>query len=904
MFRCPRCSTEAPDASRFCPSCGSTMAPPSSAPTRTHLDSESPAHPSLDQARFTPGDVLANRYRITNLLGRGGMGEVYRADDLKLGQPVALKFLPAELEQDQKRLDRFLNEVRVARQVAHPNVCRMYDVAETGKQHFLSMEYVDGEDLASLLRRIGRLPEDKATQLARQVCAGLAAAHQQGILHRDLKPANIMIDGRGRARITDFGLAGLAESFESVEITAGTPAYMSPEQLEGREVTQRSDVYALGLVLYELFTGKPAFTSDSLTQIRQTRQQSTPTDPTSLVKGLDPAIEHIVLKCLDPDPAKRPADALAVSAALPGGDPLAAALAAGETPSPEMVAAAGDVGALKPVIAGTLLAATLLGLFAIIATHDSVFLPAQLDLPQPPEALNFKSREIIEDAGYPDTPVDRAHGFVLDEDRLQYARDNEGASGNWDPLIEQHPGPVRFWYRESPRYMSPTNFQGMAVSEMDPVPIIAGMTSLRLDPQGRLLRFVAIPAPPADPDSPNFNPSITELPPTDPDWTSLFEHAGLAPASMTATEPRWIPPVFCDTLAAWTGSFPDQPGTPVRIEAGAYRNKPVYFELVMPWTQAQQTAPEPVPLLVNIISFGFLLFLLAGAVLLARNNVRLGRGDRRGAFRLGLFMFVLSAIISIFGAHHTPTFAEAGLFFKIIAWGLMTSGMVWLAYLAIEPYARRLWPDILISWSRLLGGRLRDPLIGRDLLIGGVAGVVGVLIRRSNHLLPSMLGRAQPEPISGPMGGFTEGSVTTLNGVPDALAVLAHSHQLTLANTLAGIVLLVLLRLILRKAWIAIAGAFVFVVLMSLTVKSDPVIGIPVAVIGAGIYVGVLVRFGVLASSMVFMTSILDTLALPTLDFSNWYAGRSMLFVLLTAAIFGYAFYISLGGKPVLAQPD
>ena len=177
--------------------------------------------------------MLAGRYRIVALLGRGGMGEVYRAEDLKLGQSVALKFLPEDLARNADRLARFHHEVRVARQVSHPNVCRVYDISEAEGQHFLSMEYVDGEDLASLLRRIGRLPSDKATQLARQLCAGLAAAHDCGVLHRDLKPANVLIDGRGRVRIADFGLAGLIDERHDRNVFAGTPAYMAPEQLAG-----------------------------------------------------------------------------------------------------------------------------------------------------------------------------------------------------------------------------------------------------------------------------------------------------------------------------------------------------------------------------------------------------------------------------------------------------------------------------------------------------------------------------------------------------------------------------------------------------------------------------------------------------------------------------------------------
>src|SRR5512143_1799236 len=192
----------------------------------------------IDHGRFPPGTLLGGRYRTVGRLGRGGMGEVYRADDLKLGQPVALKFLPPDVDRDPARLTQLHTEVRMARQVSHPNVCRVYDIDEVEGHTFLSMEYVDGEDLASLLRRIGRFPQDRALEVARQICAGLAAAHDRGVVHRDLKPANVMLDATGRVRITDFGLAGI--SGESIR--AGTPAYMAPEQLAGGEVTARSDI--------------------------------------------------------------------------------------------------------------------------------------------------------------------------------------------------------------------------------------------------------------------------------------------------------------------------------------------------------------------------------------------------------------------------------------------------------------------------------------------------------------------------------------------------------------------------------------------------------------------------------------------------------------------------------------
>jgi serine/threonine-protein kinase len=268
------------------------------------------------------------------------MGEVYRATDLTLAQPVALKFLP-EAGVTERVLERFHAEVRIARQISHPNVCRVYDIGEVDGQPFISMEYVDGEDLADLLHRIGRLPADKALETARKICAGLAAAHDKGVIHRDLKPQNIMLNKRGEPVIMDFGLAAVADQLTGAEARNGTPAYMSPEQLRGDEVTARSDVYALGLVLYEIFSGKRAYEANTIGDMLKLQEGLQMTSITTLASDVDPQVEKVIKRCLNPDPAQRPATPLAVAAALPGGDPLAAALAAGETPSPELVAASG-----------------------------------------------------------------------------------------------------------------------------------------------------------------------------------------------------------------------------------------------------------------------------------------------------------------------------------------------------------------------------------------------------------------------------------------------------------------------------------------------------------------------------------------------------------------------------------
>src|SRR5499427_5544875 len=254
---------------------------------------------------WAPGAIIAGRYRLVSLLGRGGMGEVYRADDLTLDQPVALKFLPQGVAADDARLTQFHNELRVARQVSHKNVCRLYDLGESGGRRFLTMEYVDGEDLSASLRRFGRMPPDKAVQIARQLCAGVAAAHEKEVIHRDLKPANVMLDGNGDVRITDFGIATAAADV-GAEI-AGTPQYMAPELLTGKPASVKSDIYALGLILFEIFTGKRARDAKTIGELKALDETGTVTTPSSIVRDLDPAVERVILRCLEKDPERRPA---------------------------------------------------------------------------------------------------------------------------------------------------------------------------------------------------------------------------------------------------------------------------------------------------------------------------------------------------------------------------------------------------------------------------------------------------------------------------------------------------------------------------------------------------------------------------------------------------------------------
>jgi serine/threonine protein kinase len=375
----------------------------------TRAAATEPAGPALASDRFAPGTIVAGRYRLVALLGRGGMGEVYRADDLTLDHPVALKFLAESVAAGDARLSQFHNELRIARQVSHKNVCRLYDLGEADGRRFLTMEYVAGEDLASLVRRIGRIPQDKAVEIARQLCAGVAAAHERGVLHRDLKPANVMLDAEGNVRITDFGIASAAA--DQPRDLAGTPQYMAPEQFEGRTASVQSDIYALGLILFEVFTGRRAIDSQTLADLKDFHKSGTITTPSTIVRDLDPAVERVILRCLDRNPDRRPVSALAVAAALPGADPLAAALAAGETPSPEILASAGEAEAIGVVPGVALVLVGIIGLlaFAVFSARSSLAGRTPLDLP--PTVLVDRAEQIISSLGYPGPSGDQAYSF-------------------------------------------------------------------------------------------------------------------------------------------------------------------------------------------------------------------------------------------------------------------------------------------------------------------------------------------------------------------------------------------------------------------------------------------------------------------------------------------------------------
>ncbi len=883
-MNCPSCNSQLPERSRFCPSCGTELDQPKAPvtePFEQGASSASSSH-SAEHGRFLPGTVLARRYRIVGLLGRGGMGEVYRADDLKLGQPVALKFLPERLASDSERLGYFHNEVRLARQVSHPNVCRVYDIGEVDGQHYLSMEYVDGEDLATLIRRIGRLPPDKGIDIARQLCAGLAAAHDRGVLHRDLKPANVMLDGRGRVRITDFGLARLTDDKGDAGVQAGTPAYMAPEQLAGRGVTQQSDLYSLGLVLFEVFTGKPAFEPGPAGEAARLREDSSPATPSSITADIDPAVERAILRCLERDPRQRPPSAMAVAAALPGGDPLAAALAAGETPSPEMVAAAGESGALRPGIAVAWLVLLLIMLFvaALVAKRGTALggIPREL---REPEVLEDAARNIVVDLGYEKPkPGYSACGFDYDEDYLQHLREHDGPS-RWDDAS------VYFWYRLSPEILTPVDLSYRAepfrVSFDDPPPLVGGMVGIRLDPQGNLLHLRAVPR----------QGEEVSGEPIEFDWSTLFEHAGLDFARFEPAAPSSLPPSYADQERAWEGLHAES-AMRIRVEAASYRGRPVLFQLVWPdWTKPERAVRARSGRLPPLIVVLMLVLLVAGAVL-GRRNLRLGRADRKGALRIALYLASVDMLVWLFGTSHVPDFAaELELLHSAIVVAY-SAVLPWLLYLALEPYVRRLWPESLISWGRLLAGRFHDPAVGRDLLIGAAFGACLPVLSALVYVVTEWLGA--------PKQLHPQVWLDSLLGGRHLAAVFFQVHWMAVFIGLFTLLILLLLRFLLRNQWLA--GALL--VLLWTTIIAMPsgsyVVAIQVA-FNQAVIVFVLIRFGLLAEvAAVFSFCLLYFLPI-TSDFGAWYWQNSLFCLAVVAAVGAYGFYTSLGGRTSPSRP-
>src|SRR5262245_29170114 len=404
------------------------------------IGTEEPASPPRPA-----GTMIAGRYRLVSPLGRGGMGVVYRAEDIELTQTVALKFLGPKLKEDPKAVELLRREVRIARQITHPNVVRIFDIGTSDSETFISMEFVAGEDLQSLVRRVGPLPGNKVLQIARQLAAGLAAAHDAGILHRDLKPANVMIDGAGNVRILDFGIAAPLDDEQALRRLSGTPGFLAPELLAGQKPSQRSDLFSWGMVVYYAAAGKMPTAED----LSGTAEQS----DHPWLPGVSYDLAACLQACLQSDPARRPESARSLLVTL--GDPLDDALQAGHIPSPELVAAASSWNPSALVI-DALLGAAFVLLFLILLLADRTLFLTRCGLVKSPTALQEIAQQILVELGHAAPKVPVLTGVALDTDSLQYVRAHPEMAAAWQKITSGELPAVWFWYRQGdPRLPRP-----------------------------------------------------------------------------------------------------------------------------------------------------------------------------------------------------------------------------------------------------------------------------------------------------------------------------------------------------------------------------------------------------------------------------------------------------------------
>jgi serine/threonine-protein kinase len=849
-----------------------------------------PSDPSAVHGRFLPGASIGERYRIVGLLGRGGMGEVYRADDLELGQSVALKFLPEKLAADPVALDRLRGEVRTARQIAHPNICRVYDIAQADGHVFLSMEYVDGDDLSHVLRRLGPPGKDKAVEIARQLCLGLAAAHENKVLHRDLKPANVMLDGRGRVRITDFGLAGLVDELEADPQRAGTPAYMAPEQLESGTVSVRSDIYSLGLLLYELFTGKRAFEGMTLEELTQSRSSESIPAMRSHNESVEPAIERVILRCLEPAPADRPQSVYAVLAALPGGDPLAAALAAGETPSPDMVASARERGGLSPRWAVSLFAAVLLSLGL-----NAVLWPKWTIAPDKgPDELGVLAREMVHDLGH-ELPRAEASDLIRNQRYLLHLWQESGGR-TWGNDRPAWPPPYFYWHRASPVSLKPSTIHFPVTRLAEPLATPPGSVAIVLGSGGRLVELEVVPQP--------FE-SGSEAHSDTVDWSLVLEQAGLDAAELEPTAPARAVPAFCDEVVAFRVERTEENGGDYVFQAGAHRGRVVHATTVWDWDEDGLLEGGRKRHLLFASAGGLFDWLFVAitvfSALLAWYNVRRGRGDRRGAIAYGSVVFVAYFLFGAANARIAES--DIGTFFVWVVYSnplghaAMHAIQTTLAYLAIEPYIRRVWPRALIGWARLARGRWRDPAVARETLIGITALLLAAtLFELAQSVARMLMGRPvialYPAPkLLGDSAGMA--------------AEIPHGVALAMFWMMVLYFVLLVIRLLLRRdrATIVFVVALSALVLALVATRGQGGFGFEIAVflIGAAVLATtitvVMMRIGLIAAIVCWFVMLLLVDTPLTLEMSEFYAPQSVLGMLLILAIATYGAWYSTAGQ-------
>jgi serine/threonine-protein kinase len=801
------------------------------------------------------------------------MGEVYRAEDLHLHRTVALKFLIGSRADDPVWLARFYNEARLSLAVTNRYVCRVYDIGQADDEAFICMEYVDGENLASLLKRIGRLTADKVVDIARQLCHGLAAAHTMGVLHRDLKPANIMLDGRGQVRITDFGIAALATPGSGTTSLAGTPGYMAPEVWSGEAATVRSDLYALGLILYEMLTGRKASPAISLDE---EGEETHIVPPSQIIENVDPGLERAVLKCLAESPDDRPRSVYELLAMLPGGDPLAAALAAGETPSPELLAAVSAGPRFRSTTAKICLGASIVGLVVAVALAGGTTLFAQARLAKPPEVLDEIARRIVAMLGGSPGMQDATGCFFINPRLLD-------SPGEFSISPDTH-------LRETTSSSPSVFYEYRLWSNRDE----RNEVTVRLDPSGRLLTYIAVP----------WVTKETGTRPAPLDWSAVFTKAGLDSGKFTAITRPNPPPVFADEIRSWESVHGDSTAGSIQVDGAALEGQVVYFNVsrIPPTGYGLRDVGTSAVMTSTRLLAPIFLVTMAGSLVLAWRNLRLGRGDRRAAFRLAVFMFGLEMLRWWSGRGFLPQYLfETHELLSGLRAASFIAVAIWFYYLALEPYVRKYWPHTLLSWSRVVVGRWRDQVLGRDVLLGTAFGIAIVVVGQCEVLISAWMGQSPP-PLWLP---GEDSELGRLVGFGYITSWIALALRIAVSRAMILLMLMLLLRKIIRIPWLAvvtfilIATTFYALNTHSTTLSAWLICGIIAIAVAA-----LLVRAGLL-SVLVALFVVRLLLSIPiTIDLHAWYFSTSAVGLAMIAGLLAFGTYAAFkpGSNPRVAQ--
>jgi serine/threonine-protein kinase len=651
---------------------------------------------------------------------------------------------------------------------------------------------------------------------------------------------------------------------------------MAPEQLEGKAATVQSDLYALGRVIYEIFTGRRARSGHTIPDLR--REHTTDiTTPSSVVRDIEPAVERIILSCLDSDPSRRPRSARQVFEALPGGDALAAAVAAGETPSPRLVASAGIEGTLSPAAAWGWVGAIVVLLACVLGITADWRIMSKIPFEKPPEVLEQNAIAIGRAIGIAPERY-RVRGFEAQGPYLAWLAEHDRSQQRFEHLRTGPPAVV-FTLRESATPL--TTFSDNTKASRDDPPLREGMATIEVDTNGRLFGLAAPP-------SRHTNAARA-------DWNKILRLAGFDAATLTKTSPRIVPPFFADERVAWDGFWPDDRAKPAHIEAAAAGGVPVFFKITGPWnddTSAVRHQPFATPSLAIFLTI-LLSSLTIVTIALAWRNARTRRGDRSGALRIAFAVFAIECCASLLAADHRAVFGhERGIIIGTIRMALVWAVTFYFLYIALEPYVRRRWPERLIAWSRLIAGNIRDPLVGRDLLIGIAAGLAHVTLASATSWVPSHFGWAAPvAPHST--------NLHTLLGVRFALSEIASASSGGIVMGLALVVLLVILAIVLRRRSFAAVALYLLQITAYTFASGGNRYIILSAIFIAAIWTVVIVRVGLLAI-VTAQTIFAVAFTLPiSVDFSARYLPSAIAPVIAIAILTAVAFRIAIGNQPM-----